>query len=381
MAADILLRRGVHVSLFDQGVRGAGGRCSSRTLPDTDALTVDHGAQGVRFARDDARVLQLLNEWREAGVLSEWMPRRGVLHGSSSSFSPLSAEAFAALPSDRASFAQQVLGGLGEGLLAFTPGASALAGHLTRPRPGLTYHAAARVSALERCASGWTLQAVGVETPLPVFQGVVVAAAQAARPGAPGYVSLRGAVPPAVAAAWSSIAAVPHMPLLSLLLLLPARLTQHLPFDLAATASCPHIALLCRDSSKPGRRTAAGGDTEAWVCVSSPTFARQLMDAMPSSQPATRGRPTPRELDDVAEALWLRAAGHLGFDAELVTPKHRSAHRWSSARPAVPLGVPCLADGAVGFAACGDWANGGGIPGAMQSGLAAAEALLSAWSK
>ncbi len=137
------------------------------------------------------------------------------------------------------------------------------------------------------------------------------------------------------------------------------------------------VAFLSRQGSKPGRVAppAPHGGCECWVAVSTPAFAAAALG---------RQRAGAASADDVAAELWAAAAAALAAAtgssaAELPTPVFLAAQRWGAATSAQPLPQPCLADGATRFAACGDWAaGGGGLAAAVRSGAAAAHAVADA---
>jgi predicted NAD/FAD-dependent oxidoreductase len=150
------------------------------------------------------------------------------------------------------------------------------------------------------------------------------------------------------------------------------------PFDGAAVFGSAGVAFLSRQSSKPGRGVAADGQQqEAWVAVSTPAFAAA---ALARQRAATAGGALPPQppAQDVAAALWEATAEAFAASAgvpaaSLPRPVSLLAQRWGGATPSAPLGAPCLGDAGACFAACGDWAaGGGGVSAAVRSGAAAA---------
>lgn len=61
--------------------------------------------------------------------------------------------------------------------------------------------------------------------------------------------------------------------------------------------------------------------------------------------------------------------------AECAPRASAQVHRWGSAMPARPFGVPCLTAESARLAACGDFCLGTGVENAVTSGRAAADAL------
>ncbi|MEW4568636.1 FAD-dependent oxidoreductase [Tautonia sp. JC769] len=76
----------------------------------------------------------------------------------------------------------------------------------------------------------------------------------------------------------------------------------------------------------------------------------------------------------------LRSAVEEAFALRLGPARVESLHRWLFAQSIEPLGRPCLIDADARLAACGDWAWGGSIEGAFQSGSACARALIEAFA-
>jgi predicted NAD/FAD-dependent oxidoreductase len=367
VAANELLRAGLHVTLYDQGTRTPGGRGLSHRLAASGAV-YDHGAQFIRQPADAAdRLGALVQEWVTAGAVLRWDARAGHLVGGR--FTPSSSVATTTTASHF--FADQLCGPQQPQLLA---GTASLAQHLARPREGYTLRVNSRVSGLHRDArTGWLVTCATPDGDTQEqFDAVVVSAAQAARPSSPGYVALSGDLPGAVAGHWARIAAVSYLPVFTAMATLPSGFGA---FDLAAVTGHPHVWLLARDSSKPGRGRADGRD--AWVAVSSPQFAAEAMASQASAQAGTRSRPSREEQVAASQALWTHAAQLLGCGMETVTVE--PSQRWSAGFPAQHLGAPSLSDAEAGFAACGDWAHGPGVLASAFSGLSAADAVAARW--
>ena len=146
-------------------------------------------------------------------------------------------------------------------------------------------------------------------------------------------------------------------------------LSLQVPFDGAVVVGSADVAFLARQSSKPGRAASPGG--EAWVAVSTPSFAAAAL----ASQ-RVGAKP-----DAAAAALWASASAALEASASLPAgalppPTWLAAQRWGGALQAPALPDPCLADVAARYAACGDWAaGGGGAQAAARSGEAAADVI------
>jgi renalase len=127
-----------------------------------------------------------------------------------------------------------------------------------------------------------------------------------------------------------------------------------LPFDGAFVHNSP-LSWLARDCSKPGRKS-----SDSWVLHGNPEWSDQHTDA-------------PRELviGWLTAALW-QATGH-----PAVQPVYAAAYHWPYALPLNPIDDVCLFDPTVSIGACGDWCGGPRVEGALVSGLALAEQVLS----
>jgi predicted NAD/FAD-dependent oxidoreductase len=129
-----------------------------------------------------------------------------------------------------------------------------------------------------------------------------------------------------------------------------------LPFD---GIRCDHPVLrwASNEQSKPGR-------------PASPALVVQANHAWSEAH---------RDRDPSEIVGHLRSAVEEAFAIRLGPPRVEALHRWLFAQPIEPLGRPCLIDPDAHLAACGDWARGGSIEGAFQSGFACARALIEAF--
>lgn len=115
------------------------------------------------------------------------------------------------------------------------------------------------------------------------------------------------------------------------------------------------LGWVARDSSKPGR-DAAG---ECWVVQAGPDWSRRQLEAAP---------------DAIRSALLTALADLAG--AALPPMLHAATHRWRYSLVEVPLGMPCLWDGAARLGLAGDWCLAGRAEAAFDSGRALAAAIL-----
>ncbi len=150
-----------------------------------------------------------------------------------------------------------------------------------------------------------------------------------------------------VAPCWTLLAAYPNAAQPSLHTLGPqwnaARSTHH------------RVAWLARESSKPGRAL-----IERWTVQASPAWSRE-------HQGDDASRVAAKLLKAFAEITGIRA-----------TPALAEARLWPQAQTLVPLGEPCLWDGALGVGLCGDWCLGQRVEDAFRSGLALALRVIEA---
>jgi len=126
-----------------------------------------------------------------------------------------------------------------------------------------------------------------------------------------------------------------------------------LPFD-GIRCRHPVIAWAANNQSKPGRPP---GPTI--MIHSGPEWTRD-------------------HLSDEHPIIWRRleeAAAEV-FGVDFGADAIGTIHRWLYARPAEPLGRPCLVDPVARLAACGDWCVSAKVEGAFLSGDACAEAIL-----
>lgn len=136
----------------------------------------------------------------------------------------------------------------------------------------------------------------------------------------------------------------------AVLLGLDAPLEVH--FDGAFVNEGP-LSWIARNRSKPGRQT------ETWVLHASCAWTEQHLESEPD-----------RVSDRLVEAFQAVAG------VKILAPVEMQAHRWRYAIPAETLSEPCLFDGLLALALCGDWCGGPRIEGAFLSGSAAASRIL-----
>ncbi len=328
--AGSLAERGVETIVLDKG-RSAGGRLATRRVP---PFTFDLGAQ--YFTVRSERFARLVDEWLRAGTCARWSGRVGAVAAPGEAPAPVE-------PSER---------------FVGTPGMSALARHLARD---LVVRTSTRVERIEPLRG--RLRLYGTVGPtgstlaparersgdeLGEFDAVVIAIPPAqAR-------ALLGEVSPSL----ESIAAAAVMePCLALGVALPeGEGPSQLPFDALFVGREDRHALswVARDSSKPGRPRG-----EAWVAHASASWSAAHFGDAP---------------EDATRALLAELAGVLGVGT--LRPVATAYQRWAYARPGAESSDRAWVDADARIAVGGDWASGGRVEGAVESGWALAERLL-----
>lgn len=117
------------------------------------------------------------------------------------------------------------------------------------------------------------------------------------------------------------------------------------------------IKQMIQESAKPGR--APDGDIERWIVHCTDEFSAAALEETPA---AIIDRLLPAALEILSAAK-----------ADIV---YCGAHRWRYATAVKPAGTPVLMSADRRVIIAGDGCAGGGVEGAFESGLAAAEAIL-----
>ena len=281
-----------------------------------DASTFDHGAQF--FTVRDDRFRAFLERPLLKETWAVWDARFGLLKdGAVSEESP---------PAPR---------------LVGVPGMNALARALAAP---LNVQTGARVMRIQGEPGRWSLVTEDGGHAGP-FDWVVTSA-----PPPQSAALLQDLTPLA-----SRVASVAMEPCFALMV--EPKQAQSLPFD-GIRAEHPCLGWLANNRSKPGRSARA-----SLVIQSNHTWASANVNL---------------PLAEVGQILKEATSEIFGLD--LSEPVFESTHRWLLARPAVPLGEPCLVDADARLAAFGDWCLAAKVEGAFLSALGLFEALSgSAW--
>jgi renalase len=319
-AARRLAQAGYRTVLFDKG-RRPGGRCAARGRA---PHTLDHGAQ--YFTVRDPSLQADLVEWLRAGLVAPWSARLVMLEGPIGASTPRPAG-----QSDRRYVA--------------LPDMNALPRHLAQ---GLDIRTEIRIQRLQReRGHGWLLADSSGVSHGP-FNGLIVAlpAPQAAELlFGHGFLEQAARAYPMTPcwAAWCSFDQR------------PAALAD---FDGAFVSSGP-LAWIAAQASKPGR------SGELWMLHASAQWSTAHLEQTPES--------AAKQLFEALREL----------TGPLPAPLELEAHRWGFATPApLPPGARPALDLAPGdpdqrLFLAGDAYAGGRVEGALLSGRAAAERLLS----
>jgi len=222
------------------------------------------------------------------------------------------------------------------------PGMKALAAPLAA---GLDIRFETSVREVAPAQGGWRLTSAG-EPGDGVYDAVVIAVP------APQAAPLAAAAPELSA----HLARVEIAPCWALMLAFEE--ARAAPFDVWRGREGP-IAWLARNAGKPGRAPTL----ETWVAHASPDWSAEHLEL---------------EKDEAAARLTPLVLERLGDPA--AQPALAVAHRWRYALTTQPAGAPYLADASGSLFVAGDWLLGARVEYAYDSGRAAAEALISAFS-
>lgn len=309
---------GLRVDVFDKS-RGTGGRVSTRRT-DTN-LQFDHGAQ--YFTVKGRALRRHVDFWVQDRVADEWTPKLAVIDAKG--------------VRSKRSTEKRYVG---------RPSMSALTRHLAR---GLDVHYNARACALQRHEEGWTLEFE--ETSSDTLYDIVVSTLPA-----PQAAELFADVASSMAA---RAARVDFAPTWALMVDFEAPLP--VDFDAAFVNDGP-LSWIAREGSKPGRPR-----SNAWVVHAGADWSREFLEL-----PAELAQ---EKLLGEFERTLVRK---VGVHTDLLPPaSYARAHRWRYARATPALDRGCLVDANRGLIFAGDWLNGSRVEGAFESGLQAAQWILS----
>ena len=297
------LSGGHAVTVFEKA-RGPGGRMSTRRAT---PFGFDHGAQYFTAETDLFR--SFLAPFEGSGTVSAW-PETIQLVGD-------------AKVSSKAKFAA-------------VPGMNGICKALASD---LNLRVASKVEALERGASGWTLQTASGEGYGPFDWVVSTAPAPQTEVLFPD--SFKG------------MQELENVEMLGCFaLMLGFDTPMNLPWSALKSGIDP-IGWMAINSSKPGRDQAY-----SMLIQSSNSWAERHLED---------------DLETIKSTL-LQSASDLA-DIDLSSAPHQVLHRWRYAATARPAGQPYLMDRDLQIAACGDWCLGSKVESAFLSASALAEAF------
>ncbi len=305
-----LVERGFEVEVFDKG-RRPGGRASTRRISLGESeVAFDHGAQ--YFTVRERSMERLVARWQEQGVVQPWRGR------------------IVALEKDG-----DVRDSGTKTRFVGTPGMSALCNHLWR---GLHVRCGVVVGSVASHSEGIELFDHQGDR-LGRFDAVVSSA-----PPAQTSALIRDAAPDLA----RRVESVVMKPCWAVLAAFDVELD--VPFD-GAFVNHGALGWIARTSAKPQRVPTP----ERWVLHASSDWSTAHLEA---------------SADRVAQELLAAYFEAVGLAAR--DPMWLHAHRWRYALAEEPLDVGCLHDRSERIFACGDWAYGNRVEGAVRSGEIAA---------
>lgn len=279
-----------------------------------DPWQFDHGAQ--YFTVRDPRLAPLVERWRHQGVIALWQATLAVRENGQWQPAKGGVERYVAVP-----------------------GMSALGAYLAEK---LDVRRDTKVERIERAGHRWRLTS-GTGDDLGLFDVVLVCV--------PSPQAQHLLAPVAPALAQHAAAAVMH-PIWATMLTLPDR--APVAWDGAFLNDDDTLSWISRNASKPGR-----GAGETWVLHATRDWTVRHLE----------------ENADCVTEMMVTAFQHVtGVSAR---PVHAVSHRWRYALPDPVVAAPALYDAALGLGAAGDWCGGARVEGALLSGMALAERVLS----
>ncbi len=303
-AARTLTRAGARVLVLEKS-RGFGGRAATKRVHET---RIDHGAQ--YFTARDSRFQTQVAAWLQEGRLQVW----------TKGFHILTREGLRP-PAE------------GHPRYAFPEGMNTIGKLLAE---GLNVRRAAKVVALLRTATGWTVE----------LEDGTRYAAKRILLNVPAPQALELGVHSFSAQTRKHLRRVEFAPCLALM----TGYSQDAPEWSGITVEDPTnpLSWLADDTSKR-----AYDDPTVLVLHANPAFSQKHL-----------------ETPEAAVPEMLAVAASLGFS----DPRWTQLHRWRYAKTTTPYGEPYLKDDSLFF--CGDWCGGAKVEAAYVSGLEVAQALL-----
>jgi len=354
VAASVLSQHFQHVSLYDQGRRGIGGRASHRSVvvasqeqqPEETSYEFDHGCQ---FFRADTPVMQdLVRVWRQKGWVAPWEARLGRINNDTSGGTTSSD--FFGVPSRP----EAVYIGVG--------GMHQLPRRILQECPQIAVHRGTRVSGVERNDKGeWQLRGVSGEAAFhdsktqdaqADFLETVDAVLFTDRSSAFGaWHRASAGIPQAFQRGLDNRVRAPRVPLFSCMVALSHPVRSSIPYD---AFTVDHTSSVNGESSlwfaacsqsKPGFPV---GAAECWTLISTPAFAVEQIQETPMQDPVT-GAFRPQENDYLNKVpgplLWNAFCEAIRPSLEQTKQEmpeavYLQAQRWGSGLPAPSSVLP-----------------------------------------
>ncbi|KAJ7536731.1 hypothetical protein O6H91_12G080200 [Diphasiastrum complanatum] len=346
--ASTLADNGFKVCVFDAG-RGSGGRMAQRreSTAEGQTLCFDHGAQ--YFTVEDPVVLQLVEKWKMAGTVKEWLGHFGALDITSRTFME-----------ETDSGKKRYVG---------VPGMNAICKALSS-KLGVESKFGTTVTKVEwREEEGyWQLKSKNGQI-AGEFCALVIADKSLASARFTGQTGLAPPLGDAEVPSLSSrVATVSVVPCFAAMLAFHESLTT-IPLDGLTILNSKVLAWAARDSSKPDRKISLGGNCECWVLHSTVEYAETVISR------AGLVKPSEELLASIALDLLEEFQNVI---PGLPDPCFIKAHRWGGAFPTkfVAPEEKCILVEEKRIVACGDYCLGPRVECAILSGLAAANNLL-----
>lgn len=329
-------------TVFDMGVRGPGGRASTRRQ---NGMQFDHGLQFMKLRKGNLKgddtatndLRSLLSLWHQAGVATEWHGRFGTIDSTSNVYNPCSRR-------DSTFGSGGVCGNGADGFCGFlrdgpvwvgTPSNDSLCTSLADLHPGRLSHAwATKVTEVKQGERGsWEVSGLrkaeegSKEVALGTFDAVILTDAMAGNPGSPGYIRM---VAPGLSDMSDRMAAATAAPRLTLMAAFP-RGAIRAPFDATCVSNHDALEWLCCDSAKPGRKGDSDG-IECWTAVSTEAYALRVLESQPLRVHGEYSPAQPQYMQRVAEEMADAVCSILEqwVPVSPAVATHAAAQRWGS---------------------------------------------------
>ncbi|XP_048127317.1 renalase [Rhodamnia argentea] len=328
-----LEKKGIKSTVFDTGIHGLGGRMGTRVI-EPQHLIFDHAAQF--FSVSDARFAEIVNVWREKGLVGEWLGTVGELEAGGQ---------FVPLPSSPPRYiGVDGMRPLADSLLSETSMVN-----VVRP---------CWISKLEPFNGMWHLSENGKHC--GQFNAIVIA-----HNGKCANRLLASSGLPLIArqmkrlelsSIWALLAAFEDP------LPIPSN-TATPPFEGAFVKGVDSISWMANNSRKLVRSPDNG--PHCWTFFSTAAYGKRNKVPQENIPVATAEKVKAGMLAGVEQALGLP-------EGSLPTPIYTRVQLWGAALPTNSPRIPCIFDPRGRAGICGDWLLGSSLESAALSGMALA---------